>query len=150
MANNANSGVERGQASHGGRSYLAIDGQTVGYVNAFNYAKNVNELPIDVLDDLLVAEHITGGVSYTLNLEAVHVVGRTLINMGIEVPIAQAFTQQNRTYQIVDRPTGSVLFTFRDAKVTSVSLAQRKGTVSTYNVALVCISMADENGVIGI
>ena len=150
MPINANSGVTRGQAAHGARNYLAIDGSPVGYIAAFSYNKNVNEMPIDVLDDVLTAEHITGGVGYTLNLEAVHVVGRTPVDMGIEVPIAEVFNDRNRTFQIVDRPTGAVLFAFRSCKVTSVSTASRKGTVSTYNIGLVCISMADENGVIGI
>lgn len=150
MPINANSGVPRGQAAHGARSYLAIDGTPVGYIGAFSYNKNVNELPIEVLDDVLVTEHITGGVTYTLNLEAVHVVGRTLVDMGIEVPIAEVFNDRNRTFQIVDRPTGTVMFAFRNCKVTSVSVASRKGTISTHNIGLVCISAADEDGVIGI
>jgi len=150
MPINANSGVTRGQTGHGARAYLAIDGNPVGYVGAFSYTKNVNEAPVEVLDDVLVTEHVTVGVSYTLNLEAIQVVGRTLVDMGIEVPIAEVFNDRNRTFQIVDRPTGAVIFAFRNCKVTSVSVATRKGTITTYNIGLVCINAADQNGVIGI
>ena len=150
MPNNANSGVPRGQTSHGARDYLAIDGRPVGYIGSVQWTKNVAELPVEVLDDVLVTEHVTGGVSYTLSMEAMDVVSRTLIDMGITVPLDQVFNERNRTFQIVDRAAGTVRFAFRDCKVTSVSRGSRKGVLSSYNISMVCISIVDANGVIDV
>lgn len=150
MPDNANAGTPKGQASHGARHYLVANGRRVGYVQGIDWNKAINQLDVEVLDNLLTEEHVIGGVTYTGSARKVKVVGKSLIEAGITVPLAQALTRAPLSMQLVDRPTDKVLRTWRRIALTGQSESISKGVLTVSNLSFKCIDSTDENGIVDI
>ena len=109
---NANSGVPQNSVFHGARGYLTANGKPVGYVQGISGGKQVQYAPLEVLDDIAVAEHVPTGYTVNLSAEVVKVVGRSLIDAGIDVPLASVLTAKALSLVVVDRVTGKAVETY--------------------------------------
>lgn len=150
MPENANSNTPKGAVSHGARHYLVANGRRVGYVSGIDWNKMLNQLDVEVLDDILTAEHVLGGVTYTGSARQVKVVGKSLVEAGISVPLESALTRAPLSMQLVDRPTDSVMRTWRRIAITGVNESVQKGVLTVTGVSFKCIDSTDENAIVDI
>lgn len=149
-AENANAGIPRGAVSHGARHYVTINGVRVGYCAGFSMQQNVDVRPVDVLDNLLTEEHVVVGVTYSGSIEMLLIIGRSLIQAGVQTPIDQLLGGPIRNFAIVDRVTGKVIHALRVITFSGKSSDIRKGTLTTQRLNFMAIEAVDENGVIDV
>lgn len=146
----ANSGVPKGQVVTGARGYLTANGKIIGYVSGVDMQQTINEMPIEVIGDLLTSEHVTGGITYSGNMARVEVLGSTLVEAGISVPLDQVFTRAALGFALIDEVSGTVYRTMERVKLTGKSFSYAKNAVTMMNCPFVCIQSRDANGVLDV
>jgi hypothetical protein len=147
---NANSGIPRGQVITGARGYLTVNGKQVGYVMNVSYQESINQLPVEALGDLLTTEFVTAGVTYSGSIGRVEVFGSTTTDVGLTVPLDQAYTAPAIGLALTDEPNGKIYRTFEGVKFTGKGIDFSKGSMSMANLSFVCILSRDQNGIIEI
>jgi len=150
VAENANAGIERGQVLHGARVYLTANGRRVGYCTSISIQKATNQADVDCLDDILTTEHVPVGVTFSGTLEALVVVGRSLIAAGITVALENALNRVPLNLAAVDRVSGKVIVSARRVALTGSNFDIRKGALTAQRMSFKCIDMVNENGVVEI
>lgn len=144
---NANAGVHTGEVLHGGRMWLAINGRPVGYTQSISVTKSLQNAPADVLDDITTAEHVPVSVTYNGTINVLKLVGRTLDEIGLDVPLDNLVEFKPQTVTLHDRPTAKAVWTLEGFRTGGVSFTLQKGMLTAESVPFVAIKMRNANGV---
>lgn len=143
---NANSTVQKGGVLHGARVFLTVNGRVVGYCTRVSVNKQVNVQDVEALDDILTTEHVPTGVTYSGNISLVKIVGRSLVDAGIAVPLADILNANILNFALVDRPTGKVVRVIRRVTLTAESQTIQKNVLTAHEVSFKAIDAAEESG----
>jgi len=146
-AQNANSGIPRGQVVHGARAYLALGGKPVGYCQGVSFGISVEQAPNDVLDDMETTEFIPTAYRVTnVSAQFVELIGRTLISLGIQPTQENLVLGDEMVMEVKDRPSDSAKYVLEGVQFQSASFDIRKGNLTAAQCSFVAKRLRDEHG----
>lgn len=149
MNANANSGIVRNDVVTGARMFLTLRSRPVGYCQNANVGEQFNFLPIEVLDDLMVAEHVAAGYTVTFSTSLVVLMQRDLKQLGIFPTVEGAFTFPEMVGQVKDRPSGGKpLATVIGVKTASRNWNVAKGVITAEQIQFVAKGVRSQNGLL--
>lgn len=141
----------RGNVLHGARLKFSLEGQKQLYTTSCSWSEELTQEPIEVLDQLEVAEHVTTGYRVTLSCQWVRVVKNSIKNReGILVlpRLRSALTAGELVGTIEDSVTGAVVATFVGVKAQRYSINVGARGVVMSDVEFVARTIKDESEVV--
>jgi len=138
----------RGNVQSGARARLLIDNVKVMYATNVTYGEEVQHDPVEVLDQLEVAEHVP--VAYRVNFSAqvVRVITESVkLRDGVRIfpRLEDILTSGEMTASIEDKLTGALVANIERVKATSYRInISPRGIVLT-DVEFVAIRIRDES-----
>lgn len=141
----------RGLVLSGARARLMIEGVKVMYATNVSYGEEVQYDPVEVLDQLEVAEHVP--VGYRVNFSSQHV--RVITNSiklrdGVRIfpRLEDILTSGELTATVEDRVTGTIVSNIERVRAASYNInVGARGIVLT-DVQFVAIRIRDESEVV--
>lgn len=141
----------RGNVLHGARLKFSLDGVKQLYTTSCSWSEEFTQEPIEPLDQLDAAEHVTTGYRVTLSCQWVRVVKNTIKNRdGVLVlpTLRAALSAGELVGTVEDSKTGAVVATFIGVKAQRYSInVGARGVVMT-DVEFVCRQIKDESEVV--
>ena len=139
---------ELGRVLSGARARLLIDGVPVLYCTNVNYSEEVQYDPVEVLDELAVAEFVAVAYRVTFSAQWVRVVTNTIKNRdGIRIfpRLTDIIQAPDLTGSVEDNVTGEVLASIQRVKASryTVNIGAR-GIVLT-DTEFVAVRIQDES-----
>lgn len=138
----------RGLVLSGARARFTINGVKVMYATNVSFSEEIQQDPVEVLDQLEVAEHVSTAYRVTMSAQMVRVITNPIKNRdGVVLfpRLEDILTHQEMTATIEDAVTGAIVATIqrvRPARYTQNIGA--KGIVLT-DVEFVAIRIMDES-----
>jgi len=113
----------------GARAVFTINNTKVAFASDCSYDWSHNVQPIEVLDQLEVAEHAEIGMEITFNCTQFRVARKSAVSLGLQPKLASVLEQPELVVSISDKVSGEILLT-----VSGVKLIRRSGTVNARGV----------------
>lgn len=117
------------QTITGARAVFTINNTKVAFASDCNYTWNHNVQPVEVLDQLTVAEHAEIGMTIDFSCTQFRVARKSAVSLGFQPKLNDLLNQPELVVTISDRVSGEVLLT-----VSGVKLTSRSGTVNARGV----------------
>jgi len=141
----------RGLVVTGARARFSINGVKVMYTTSVTYGEEITNEPIEVLDQLDVAEFVPTAYRVNLSSQLIRMVTNSVkLRDGVAIfpTLENILTSEELTATIEDRITGAVLANIERVKATrySVNIGAR-GIVLT-DVDFVAIRVRDESEIV--
>jgi len=113
----------------GAKVIFLLDGNKVAYASNVSWNENITYEPINVLDQLEVAEHAETGYTVDLQCQNFRVPNQSVKGLGYMSSLSQILTQGELTASVVDRDTKAILLL-----MTGVKLQARQSAVDARGV----------------
>ena len=117
------------QVITGARAIFTINNQKVAFASDCNYTWSHNMQPVEVLDQLEVAEHAEVGMSIDFSCTMFRVARKSAVSLGIQPKLSALLSQPELVVTISDKVSGDILLS-----VSGVKLASRSGSVNARGV----------------
>lgn len=138
----------RGNVLSGARARFTINGVKVAYATNVSLSEEYQQDPVEVLDQLEVAEHVTSAYRCRLSAQFVRLVNNPIKNrdgVALFPRLEDALTADELTATIEDSVTGAIIATVLRVKPASYSKnIGARGIVLT-DAEFVCIRILDES-----
>lgn len=141
----------RGLVLSGARARLMIEGVKVMYATNVSYGEEVTYDPVEVLDQLEVAEHVA--TAYRCNFSSQHV--RVITNSiklrdGVRIfpRLEDILTSGELTATVEDRVTGTIVSNIERIKAASYNINVGARGIVLNDVQFVAIRIRDESEII--
>lgn len=131
--------AEKGRILTGARARFSIDGVKVGYARNVNITEEVQQEPIEVMDNVEVEEYVPTGYRVTFTASQFRIVGETLKSRGW-FPVAGANTEEHLTNILA---AGELSATIEDTKTGSLVATLEQIKIQSHNYTI------DARGVVG-
>jgi hypothetical protein len=141
----------RGLVLTGARARFSIDGVKVMYSTSVDYSEDIEQTPIEVLDQLEVAEHVATAYRVSLSAQHVRVITNPIKNRdGIRIfpRLEDIISHPEMTAVIEDRITGTVLATVQRVKPARYRSAIGARGIVLVDTEFVAIRIQDESEVL--
>lgn len=113
----------------GARAIFRLAGNKVAFASNVSYNENIQYEPVNVLDQLEVAEHAEVGYTVDLQCQNFRIPEQSVKFLGIMSRLQGILTQGEMTAEVVDSVTGAVILL-----MTGVKLQARQTTVDARGV----------------
>lgn len=138
----------RGNVLSGARARLLIDNVKVMYATNVTYGEEIQHDPVEVLDQLEVAEHVP--VAYRVNFSAqmVRVITNSIkLRDGVRIfpRLEDALTSGELTASIEDKITGALVANIERVKAVRYNLSIGARGIVLNDVEFVAIRIRDES-----
>lgn len=141
----------RGLVLSGARAVFQIEGVKVMYATNVSYSEEIQYDPIEVLDQLEVAEHVPTAYRVTLSAQMVRVITNPIkLRDGVRIfpRLEDILSSPELTASVLDRVTGSVL-----ANVERVRCSRANTNIGARGIVLsdcefVAIRIRDESEIV--
>ncbi len=138
----------RGLVLSGARARFMIDGIKVMYTTSVNYSEQIEYQPIEVLDQLEVAEHVATAYRVSLSAQMVRVITNSIkLRDGVSIMprLESILDAGDLTATIEDRVTGRIL-----ANIERVKCSDYRANIGARGIVLtdcefVAIRIRDES-----
>lgn len=117
------------QAVSGARAVFSINNTNMAIASNCTYEWKHEVHPIEVVDELEIAEHAETGVRIEFTCDTFRVFGKSVTNDGIQPKLQNILTQPELTATIRDKVTGGILLA-----LTRVKFTGRNGRVNARGV----------------
>lgn len=141
----------RGLVLTGARARFSINGVKVMYATSVDYSEDTEQTPIEVLDQLEVAEHVATAYRVTMSSQHVRVITNPIKNRdGIAIfpRLADIIGHPEMTAVLEDSITGAVLATIQRVKPARYRQAVGARGIVLVDVEFVAIRIQDESEVL--
>lgn len=147
--------AEKGKVFTGARARLLINGVKVGYARNCNGREELQQEPVEALDNIQVEENVPTRYRVSFSMGFVRIVGTTLKTLGWfpalgqspEEHLTNVIGQGLLTVTIEDNQTGAVIMTLEQASATSRNFTVDATGIVGIDVDFVAIRMRDESEV---
>lgn len=137
----------------GARCVFKLNGQTLMYARSVAISEQVDYQPINVLNDIRVAQFVPTAYRVTLTASMIRLVGTTLKSLGFFAKTAQDATTQiigilnigELVAELQDSVTGKTFATVNGVKIASHSFSVDAQGIIAEDVEFVAISTVDES-----
>lgn len=113
----------------GARAIFRLAGNKVAFASNVSYNENIQYEPVNVLDQLEVAEHAEVGYTVDMQCQNFRVPEQSVKQLGIMSRLQAILTQGEMTAEVIDSITGAVILL-----MTGVKLQARQTTVDARGV----------------
>jgi len=131
----------------GSRIAFKIDGVKVGYATGISYDVTYGTVPIQVLDQPDVQEHVETGYDVGFSATKFRVVESSLKTLGIEPSLEGLLTRSELVAEVYDRVSNKTLGRFEGVKLAGTSGNVNARDVFNETLTFVARKMTDESGV---
>lgn len=141
----------RGLVLSGARARFSIDGVKVMYTTSVDMSEEIEQTPVEVLDQLEVAEHVATAYRVTLSAQMVRVITNPIKNRdGIKIfpRLEDIIAHPEMTAVLEDKITGAVLATVQRVKPSRYRQATGARGIVLTDVEFVAIRIQDESEVL--
>src|SRR5687768_1820911 len=138
----------RGLVLSGARARLMIEGVKVMYATNVSYSEEITYEPVEVLDQLEVAEHVPTGYRVTFSAQRVRVITNPIKNADgvVLMPrLEEILRSGEMTASIEDRVTGTIIANIERVKAARYSAAIGARGIVLEDVEFVAIRIRDES-----
>ena len=144
-------GPARGNVFTGARASLTLDGVKVYYCTNVSYSEEVEQLPVEVLDQYEVAEHVALAYRVTFSAQMVRLVNQPIKNRAgtkIFPTLESIMDAPEMTATIIDRKSQVLLANITGVKASryNQNIAVRQGVFN--DVEFVAIRVQDESEIV--
>jgi hypothetical protein len=130
----------------GAKALFAINGIIIAYASSCSYNWNHAHEPIQVLDELPVAEHAETGMTVDFSCSMFRVARKSTVSLGIQPKLERLLQQPELVVTIKDRVTGDTLLNVEGVKLTGRSGAFDARGAWAETLSFVGRKMTDEEG----
>jgi len=147
-------GHTRGKVFSGPRALITIGGVEVGFLQDVSGEESLEYLPVDVIGDIFVKEHVPVAVRVSFSASLVRIVGDTLRASGIwpklgdgtsKKYLENVLDQLDLTILVQDQITGESLYSIIGGRMTSRSFSVSARGIVGKNISFVGLKMKDES-----
>lgn len=155
--------MSKGNVFTGARARLLIKGEKVGYARNISWTEEIQQDPIEVLDNIEVEEFVPTAYRVTLNAGFVRLVGTTpkslnwypqngrntdehLSNILTAQAGANILTNGGLQMQITDNQTGQVIAAFEQVSATTMNCSVDARGVVGIDMSFTAVRVRDESG----
>lgn len=141
----------RGLVLTGARARFSINGTKVMYATSVDMSEDIEQSPIEVLDQLEVAEHVATAYRVSLSAQFVRVITNPIKNRdGIVIfpKLADIISHPEMTAVLEDRITGTVLATIQRVKPARYRQSVGARGIVLTDCEFVAIRISDESEVV--
>jgi len=138
----------RGLVLSGARAVFLINGVKVMYATNVSLSEEIQQDPVDVLDQFETAEFVPTGYRCTLSAQMVRVITNPIkLRDGVRLfpRVEDILSAQEMTATLMDRVTDTVLANVERVKAQRYSLAVPARGIVMSDVDFVCIRIRDES-----
>lgn len=141
----------RGLVLSGARMRLMLEGVKVAYATNVNYSEEIQRDPVEVLDQLEVAEHVAVRYRATLSAQWVRLVSQPIkLREGVTImpTLDNILSQAPLTATLEDSVTGSVAANITQVEATRYSVAIGATGIVLTDAEFVAIRIQDESEIV--
>jgi hypothetical protein len=151
-------GLDRGQKGKvytGARARFSVEGKVIGYARNVSGGESIEYVPVEVLDNIEVEEHVPVAYRVSLSASVLRIVGETFKSNGLFPSNGQNSADHllnilntgELNAQLEDTKTGKIIGQFTQVKIASYNFTvDAKGLVGN-DVDFVAIRLQDESEV---
>lgn len=148
---------QKGKIYTGARARFSMEGKVIGYARNVSGSESIEYIPVEVLDNVEVEEHVPVAYRVTLSASMFRIVGATLKSNSLFPSNGQNTAEHllnilnvgEMSAQLEDTKTGKIIAQFTQVKVASHNFTvDAKGLVGN-DVEFVAIRQQDESEVTG-
>lgn len=130
----------------GSRIAFKINSVKVAFANSVSYDIAYSVVPITVLDQPDVVEHVETGYDVSFSATKFRVADQSLTQLGIQPKLSEILTRAELTAEIYDRITGKSLLKLTGVKLTGTSGSVNARDVFNETLTFVARKAIDEGG----
>lgn len=130
----------------GSRAIFRLAGNKVAYASNVSFNENISYEPINVLDQLEVAEHAETGYTVDLQCQNFRIPEQSVKQLGIMSRLQGILTQGELTAEVIDSVTGAVLLLMTGVKLQARQTSADARGVMTETWSFVGRASTDEAG----
>lgn len=130
----------------GSRIAFKVNSVKVAFANSVSYDIAYSVVPITVLDQPDVVEHVETGYDVSFSATKFRVADQSLTQLGIQPKLADILTRSELTAEIYDRITGKSLLKLTGVKLTGTSGSVNARDVFNETLTFVARKAIDEGG----
>lgn len=131
----------------GARAIFTINSTNVAIASNCTYEWKHEVHPIEVVDDVEIAEHAETGVRIEFACDTFRVLGKSATAIGIQPKLINLLTQPELTVSIQDKVTGALLLALTRVKFTGRSGRVNARGVWTETLTFCAIRAFDEGSI---
>lgn len=139
---------ERGKVLTGGRVHLALEGVKMMYCTNVTYGEEVEQAPIEVLDQFEVAEFVPVAYRCTFSAQLVRMINQPIkLRNGVKIfpGLDNILTLPEMTGTVVDRVTNTIAANIERVKCSRYSNAYPARGIVIQDAEFVAIVIRDES-----
>ncbi|MGI4850846.1 MAG: hypothetical protein ACRYGR_02785 [Janthinobacterium lividum] len=137
----------------GARCVFKINGQTLMYARSVAISEQIDYQPVNVLNDVRVAQFVPTAYRVTLTASTIRLVGTTLKSLGFFAKTGQDSTTQllsilnigELVAELQDSVSGKTLATVNGVKIASHNFSVDSQGMISEDVEFVAVSVSDES-----
>jgi hypothetical protein len=132
-------------AISGANYFIEADGISVGWATGVNFQETVQHVPISVLGNIDVEEHTPTQRTASLSVAHVHILKKTLADMGFwpRGETADVVEFPAKTLVLKNTATNEVEFALRGVRAQSRNMSLQKGGILTGSATFYVIRLDD-------
>lgn len=138
----------RGLVLSGARARLLLDGTKVMYATNVSYGEDIEQSPVEVLDQLEVAEHVATAYRVNFSAQMVRVVTNPLkLRDGVRIfpRLEEILRSGELTATVEDRITGTIVSNIERVKASNYRINVGARGIVLNDVEFVAIRIRDES-----
>lgn len=128
----------------GARAIFTINSTNIAIASNCTYEWKHEVHPIEVVDQVLIAEHAETGVRVEFSCDTFRVLGKSATSIGLQPKLINLLTQPELTVTLQDKITGTVLLALTGVKFTGRSGRVNARGVWTETLTFSAIAAFDE------
>lgn len=130
----------------GSRIAFKINGKKVALATAVSGEETYSTVPIQVLDQPDVVEHVEVGYDVSFSANKFRVVGSSLKQLGLAPKLSELLIRPELEAEVYDRISGKSLYKIEGVKLTSASWNVNARDTFTETLTFVARKITDESG----
>lgn len=141
----------RGLVLSGARARLMIEGVKVMYATNVSYGEEIQLDPVEVLDQLEVAEHVPVGYRVNFSAQMVRVITNSIkLRDGVAIfpRLEDILTSGELTATVEDRVTGTIVSNIERVRAASYNINVGARGIVLNDVQFVAIRIRDESEIV--
>lgn len=141
----------RGLVLSGARARLMIEGVKVMYATNVSYGEEIQLDPVEVLDQLEVAEHVPVGYRVNFSAQMVRVITNSIkLRDGVSIfpRLEDILTSGELTATVEDRVTGTIVSNIERVRAASYNINVGARGIVLNDVQFVAIRIRDESEIV--
>ena len=147
--------AEKGRVFTGARARFSIDGRKVGFATNVAGSEEIQNYPVEVLDNVEVDEFVPVAYRATLTASLIRIIGQTIKSEGFfpqggsntEERLQNILLQGDMVCTIEDSKTGKIMMTAEQVKMSSRNFTVNSRGIVGKDITFVLTRLKDESEV---